>query len=276
MLEVDESTKKGYDAYVPVEKLWSKLEDGTIDGNFCIPLGVNEKHVDVCIDINSAPHILVAGAPNAGVEMFRNVALATMLKFNKPEDLQFVLIDPLEISFSNFKNIDEHLGFTIITERDKAIKALEWANEEVEKRYTAFFNSKVMNVDEYNQKNPKNTLQKVVIIITELSELVGYPSANHTEDLIIHLLQKSRNAGFHLILNTTNPDRKALPDLLIANIFTKIAFRTRNKKESRAILDFQTGAEKLLGQGDMLVSMPPRYDFQRMQGYYLAEDLIED
>jgi len=273
MPNVNINEKRGYEASVPVEKIWSKFQDSNIVSNLCIPLGENEKKADVCTDLISAHHILAAGVALSGFGMFRRVALATLLKFNKPEDLKFILIDPLEISFFDFRNIDKHLVFPIITGNKKAIEALEWANQEMKRRYDVLAENRTHYLKDYNENNPDKKIPVLVIMLTELGELLDYDK--EAEKLILRLVMRSKCVGIHLIITTQRPTKDVITGLLKANIPTKIAFQTNDKEESLVIID-KVGAEELLGQGDMLVDSYLQSKPQRLQGYYLPEDNIRE
>lgn len=271
MPKIDVNAKRGYEASVPVQKIWSKFESGEIDENFCVPLGENEKKEDRFIHLDQPNHILVAGAVLSGVGMFRRVALATLLKFNKTEDLKFILIDLLKMSFYHFKNIENHLVFPIITDNDGAIKALEWAKQEVERRFEILSRNRTQNIQNYNEKNPDNKIPRIVIFITELGELM-----NNDSDEIIHSVvstaMMAKAVGIHFILTTQRPSKDVLPDLLTYNMSVRIAFRSGSEEGSYAILG-RKGAEELLGQGDMIVDT---FDSsEKMQGYCLEEEEVE-
>lgn len=275
MPKVDVNKKRGYEASVPVEKIWSKLESGEIDKNCCIPLGQNEKKEDRSIDLKRSMHILASGGALSGVGMFRRVTLATLLKFNKPEDLKFILIDPLKISLFHFKNIDKYLVFPIITENEKAFEALEWARQEVERRYQLLSESNSRNISVHNEKNNTKKIPRIVIMITELGELMNF-DGKKTEGLIIRIAQMTKALGIHFIITTQRPAPSILTPLIKTNMPSRIAFKTGDEEGSLAILDM-VGAEKLLGQGDMLVSdcYNDYEKVERMQGYCLEEEEVE-
>lgn len=273
MPKVDVNKKRGYEASVPVEKIWDKLESGVIEKSFCIPLGENDKKEDEALNLIDCFHIIGAGASLSGAGMFRRVALATLLKFNKPEDLKFILIDPLKISLFHFKGIGDHLVFPIIIENDKAIDAIEWARQEMERRYNILIESKARNIASYNEKNPSNKIPRIVIMVTELGELMDF-DGKAVEGNIIRVAQMTKAVGIHFILTTQRPTSEIITGLIKANMPTRIAFQLPTEKESELIID-KKGAEKLLGQGDMMVTTYNK-DMGRMQGYCLEEEDVED
>jgi len=270
MPKVDVNKKRGYEASVPVEKIWSKLENGMIDKNFCIPLGERKSKNDEYTNLDKAFHILAAGNVLSGFGMFRRVALATLLKYNKPEDLKFILIDPLKISFFHFKNIDKYLVFPIITENKKAINALEWAKEEMERRYEILTKNKIKNIQRYNEKNPDKKIPKIVIMITELGELMDF-NAKTTEDSIVRTAQMAKAVGIHFIITTQRVTENTVTEPIKNNMPIKLAFQM-SKEASELFIDV-SWADGLLGQGDMFMN---NFGLMfRMQGYCLEEEEIE-
>lgn len=274
MPKVDVNKKRGYEASVPVEKIWSKLESGEVEKAFCIPLGESENKKDNATNLVQCYHILAGGAALSGAGMFRRVALATLLKFNKPEDLKFILIDPLKISFFHFKNIDEHLVLPIIRENEEALKALEWAKEEMDRRFKILVESNSRNIQRYNENNPAKKIPRIVIMITELGELMNF-DGKKMEMLIICIAQMTKALGIHFIITTQRPVPTILTSLIKANIPTRIAFQTGDKLGSREIIDME-GAEKLLGQGDMIYDGCGEMNVVHMQGYCLEEEEVEN
>jgi DNA segregation ATPase FtsK/SpoIIIE, S-DNA-T family len=274
MPKVDVNLKRGYEASVPVEKIWRKFESGEIDRNFCIPIGEDENKKDVFFDIVRGHHILAAGVALSGAGMFRRVALATLLKFNKAEDLKFILIDPLKISFFHFKNIEERLVFPIIRENEEALKALEWAREEMERRYAILIENGVMNIKGYNEKNPSSKLPRIVIMITEFGELMDF-NGEAIEGLIIRIAQMAKAVGINFVLTTQRPSNNVITSLIKSNMPAVIAFQMSTEDDSELVIS-KKGAEKLLGQGDMFFSSFDSLETLRLQGYCLEEEAVEN
>lgn len=264
MPKIDVNKKRGYEASVPVEKIWNKIENGEIDCDFCVPLGENEKKEDRFFDLEKSMHILAAGETLSGVGMFRRVALATLLKFHKPEDLKLILVDPLKISFSDFKNIDDYLLFPIITEVREAIEAFEWVVCENNRRFQLLIEKKTKNIRRYSENNPK--IPRIIIMISEFGELMMHYDRKKVEALFIHMTQSAKASGIHLIITTQRPSEEVLTPLIKSNTPSKIAFKVPSANESRIIFG-KDGAEKLLGQGDMLVYSEGTDSKERMQGY---------
>lgn len=269
MPKIDVNKKRGYEASIPIEKYWDKFEKD-LNKSFHIPIGETKEKKCRSINLKRNLHILVGGGALSGVGMFRRVTLATLLKFNKPKDLQFILIDSLKISFFYFKNIDKYLALPIVRENKDVATALSWAREEMVRRYEALMKNHTRNIDGYNKKNPSKKIPRIVIIITELGEIMEF-NKKETKRLLVDLLQMARPVGIHLIITTQRPNFLRTIPLVIANMPTRIAFKTGDKSGSLAILD-RRGAEKLLGQGDMLVWYRNVKEPERMQGYCLEEE----
>lgn len=273
MPKVDVNAKRGYEASVPIERYWDKFGND-LEKSFHIPIGENKEKEDKSIDLKRNGHILAGGEALSGVGMFRRVVLATLLKFNRPEDLQLILIDPLKISFFYFKNIEKYLQFSkVIKENEEAVAALKWAVDEMERRNKMLLDNCVRNVNEYNKKNPLKKIPRIVIMITELGELMDF-NKRDTEESILRIAQMARAVGIHLIITTQRTVSEVITPILSANIPEKIAFKTSDELGSFMILGTE-GAEKLLGQGDLLLNISDSNKAERMQGYCLEEEEVE-
>lgn len=275
MPKVDVNKKREYLADIPVKGLWRKFETGEIEKNLQIPLGQNKNNQDHTLNLGDCSHLIVAGETLSGVGMFRRVALATLLKFNEPEDLKFILIDTLNISFFDFKNIDKHLLFPIIKEAKEAKKSLEWARKESEKRLLNLYKPNEVrnfrNFGDYNENNPDNKIPAILIIITELADIINFDKNIDSQITSISMMAKA--TGIYFMLMTQRPTTVTVPGLIKANIYGRIAFKLPDKKMSKVILD-EYGAEKLLGQGDMLFNSGFLRKSKRLQGYSLDETEI--
>jgi S-DNA-T family DNA segregation ATPase FtsK/SpoIIIE len=266
----DENRKNKFKSRASIEKIWSKFEDGVIDSKFRIPLGKNEEKKDVCLDLDSASHIFASGDTWSGVWMFRDVILATLVKFNKPDDPKLIVIDPGGHYFTNFKDIDSHLVFPIITEPYKTFRALEWAKKESTRRFDLLTEDKVRNINDYNLNHQDNIIPKIVIIITSLEELIRY-DRKKTESLIVGTASKVKATGIHFIITTNDsPKADTISGLILANMPTRIAFRTNTEEESLLILN-KAGAEKLVGNGEMLVDYVSNTELEKLHAYHISE-----
>ena len=230
-------------------------------------------------DIKEMPHLLVAGATGAGKSVFVNALITSLLFKASPKDLKMLLIDPKMIELSGYDGIP-HLLSPVITDAKKAVKILDYMVEEMERRYKVFelnakhFKLTMKNIEDYNNAvMPEYKMPHIVIIIDELADLM-MESEKAIEEPIIRLAQKARAAGIHLIIATQRPDRNIITGLIKANIPSKIAFAVSSGINSRIILD-ESGAEKLLGKGDMLYSPVGAMKSTRIQGVYISNDEID-
>lgn len=233
-------------------------------------------------DLAKMPHLLVAGATGAGKSVCLNGILLSLLYKAHPDDVKLLLVDPKRIELSVYADLP-HLVHPVVTEMAMAKNALEWAVFEMEKRYEAMARLGVRNIDGFNQKLAKASIQArpdladlapmpyLVIIIDELADLM-MTAAKEAEMAIVRLAQLARASGIHLILATQRPSVDVVTGLIKANFPTRISFQVTSKHDSRTILD-TVGAEKLLGRGDMLYK-PSGGKFLRLHGAYVSEDEI--
>lgn len=243
--------------------------------------------------LGKMPHLLIAGATGTGKSVCINTILSSLLFRNTPEELRLLLIDPKRIELSSFEGIP-HLIHPVVTDAKMATRALRWAVEEMELRYKLLADKNVRNIESYNrvlarEKPQKNKdrgngpepdaasdselqhykLPYVVIIIDELADLMMVASRD-VEESITRLAQMARAAGIHLILATQRPSVDVLTGIIKANIPTRISFQVSSKIDSRTILD-GSGAEALLGAGDMLFLPPGTAKLQRIHGAFISD-----
>ena len=239
-----------------------------------IALGVDIDGDNIFADIKKMPHGLIAGATNSGKSVCVNTIIMSLLMKNHPDDLKFILIDPKMVELSIYNEIP-HLATPVITDPKMAATALNWACEEMDKRFLRFAQSRTKDLDSYNEKaETENNLEKmpyIVIIIDELADLMMV-SGSEVENSIQRLTQKARAAGIHLLVATQRPTTDVVKGTIKANIPTRIAFRVSSFTDSTTILDGM-GAEQLLGRGDMLYKATERP--VRIQGAYLKDSEIE-
>ena len=207
-----------------------------------------------CADIAKMPHLLVAGSTGSGKSVCINTLITSILFKAKPTEVKFILIDPKMVELSVYNDIP-HLMVPVVTDAKKAASVLNWAVQEMEKRYGLIAQAGVRNMDGYNkqfEEEPEKKLPSIVIIIDELADLMMV-AAKEVEDYICRIAQMGRAAGMHLVIATQRPSADVITGLMKANIPSRIAFAVSSAMESRIILD-QGGAEKLIGMGDMLYS----------------------
>lgn len=213
--------------------------------------------------LDKMPHLLVAGQTNSGKSVMINTILTSLLYRNSPADLKLILVDPKRVELAPYDDIP-HLLTNVITEPEKCISALKWAVAEMERRYRSLSEARKRNIVEYNSDKKEEGMPYIVIVIDELADLMMM-AAREVEALIVRIAQKARAVGIHLIIATQSPRVTVITGLIKANIPARVAFTVAQEVESRIILD-QSGAEKLLGMGDMLFATPDMPKPKRVQG----------
>jgi S-DNA-T family DNA segregation ATPase FtsK/SpoIIIE len=219
-------------------------------------------------ELESMPHLLIAGQTGSGKSVMINTLLTSLLYRNSPADLKLILVDPKQVELAPYSAIP-HLLTDVITQPEKCISALKWAVNEMERRYTLLAESKKRNIQGYNESNQEDHMPYIVIIIDELSDLMMV-AARDVEALIVRIAQKARAVGIHLVLATQRPSVDVITGLIKANVPARIAFTVASQVDSRTILD-QVGAEKLLGKGDMLITTATSPKPKRIQGVFVDD-----
>ena len=231
---------------------------------------------NICVgDIAKMPHALIAGATGSGKSVCINSIIVSLLYKAKPSEVKMILIDPKMVELSGYNGIP-HLLIPVVTDPKKAAGALNWAVQEMVKRYSLFASVGVKDLKGYNkiiEKKEGAKLPQIVIIVDELSDLMMV-APNDVEDAICRLAQMARAAGMHLIIATQRPSVDVITGIIKANVPSRIAFTVSSQVDSRTILD-SAGAEKLLGRGDMLYFPTGEIKPLRMQGAFISEKEIE-
>lgn len=217
-------------------------------------------------DLSRMPHILVAGASNSGKSVSINSFLISLLYKNTPQDVKLIVIDPKRVELNLYNGIP-HLLTPVVTESDKAVNALKWAVAEMERRYKVMAEAGARNIAEYNEGAALKMFY-LVIVVDELADLMAV-ARNDIEATIVRLAQMARAVGIHLVLATQRPSVEVITGLIKANITSRIAFAVGSQVDSRTILD-ASGAEKLLGNGDMLFITTETPKPKRIQGAYVS------
>ena len=239
------------------------------------------------LDLVKAPHLLIAGANGSGKSVCLNSIILSLLFRFSPDELKFIMVDPNVVELENYRPIP-HLITPIIHDPKKVLPALRWGVKEMERRYKVLAKVKAKNLAAFNSRPPDRhpildargmsvpqKLPILVFVINELAELM-LPKSDVRDEMemdICRLAQKGRAAGIHLIIATQFSKKEVITSLFKANIPTKIAFRVNDKKESCVVLD-SSGAEKLLGNGDMLYNPPDAACLERIQGAYVSDPEI--
>lgn len=255
-----------------------------MDKKLMVPLGKSIMgDIGVC-EVNKMPHLLVAGTTGSGKSVCVNGIICSILMRAKPDEVKLIMVDPKVVELSVYNGIP-HLLRPVVTDPKQAAIALKKMVDEMERRYSVFSDSKTKNIEGYNAyvekenariRDPEGKLQKmpyIVIIIDELADLMMV-AAKEVEDSILRITQKARAAGMHLIVATQRPSTEVITGLIKANIPSRIAFSVGSGIDSRTILD-QTGAEQLLGKGDMLFLPIGVNSPLRIQGSFITDDEIK-
>ena len=267
-------------ATVPIREVFSTIPKNMQNANILVALGKDLKGRTICADLYNMPHLLVAGATGSGKSVCINSFIASILMFKRPDEVKLVLIDPKKVELSNYNGVP-HLLTPVVTNPKKANVALQKIVQEMDERYELFEEKGVKNITAYNEmisrlnkKTDENEplLPFIVVIIDELADLM-LVAAKEVEDSIMRITQMARAAGIHLIVATQRPSTDIITGIVKANIPSRIAFTVASYIDSRTILD-QTGAEKLLGKGDMLYLPMGQNHSLRVQGTFISDKEI--
>jgi len=223
------------------------------------------------VDLAKMPHLLVAGATGTGKSVSINSLFISLLYRNTPQDVKFIVIDPKRVEMTPYNGIP-HLLTPVIMDNDKAVNALKWAVAEMDRRYKLLSEVGKRNITEYNESNALK-LPYIVILVDELADLMS-TAQQDVEAAIVRLAQMARAVGIHLVLATQRPSVDIITGLIKANITSRIAFAVASQIDSRTILD-SSGAEKLLGNGDMLFTSAEYNKPKRVQGAYIGEKEVK-
>ena len=237
------------------------------------------------MDLSKAPHLLIAGSTGSGKSVCMNTLIMSLLFRFSPDELKLIMVDPKVVELEMYRPIP-HLITPVVNDPKKVPLALRWGVNEMERRYMVLAKVKAKNLAAFNSRppDPKPVLDDygivvppklpiLIIIIDELADIMMTDAKSDVETSICRIAQKGRAAGVHLVIATQSPRKEVVTGLIKANIPTKIAFRVSNNMDSRVILD-SVGAEKLLGNGDMLFNPPGGANLERIQGAFVSDPEI--
>jgi len=232
-----------------------------------LAVGIDTAGNPVARDLQKMPHLLVAGATGMGKSVLVNAFIVSLLMQKSPDELKFIMIDPKMVEMAPYDGIP-HLLTSPITDMSKASTALKWAVNEMEERYKVFKDARVRNLEQYLEETGK-LMPYIVVIIDEFSDLMMQYRAE-VESSIIRLAQKSRAVGIHLIVATQRPTADVITGLIKSNIPARVALTVASSMDSRVVLD-TTGAETLLGRGDLLFKTANDLKPVRIQGLWMPD-----
>ncbi|MFS0555444.1 DNA translocase FtsK [Brevibacillus sp. 179-C9.3 HS] len=255
---------------VLIEKIIGSEKFQQHSSPLAVALGMDIGGEPIIADIKKMPHGLIAGSTGSGKSVCINSIIVSLLYKATPEQVRLLLIDPKMVELAPYNHLP-HLVTPVVTEAKQATASLKWAVEEMEKRYALFVDAGVRDIDRYNQTTD-DQLPYIVIVIDELADLMMV-SPQDVEDCIIRIAQKARACGIHLLLATQRPSVDVITGNIKANVPTRLAFAVFSQVDSRTILD-QSGAERLLGRGDMLF-LESGTTPVRLQGNFVSDDEIE-
>jgi S-DNA-T family DNA segregation ATPase FtsK/SpoIIIE len=258
-------------AIVPLGDILSSEDFSRRKSNLAVALGKDVMGKPWLAELDKMPHLLIAGATNSGKSVCINSVIVSLLYQNGPGDLKFIMVDPKRVELPVYNGIP-HLLTPVITDVKKTVNALRWAIAEMEKRFDILSAARHRNIGSYNADRV-DKMPYIVIMIDELADLMASAGAE-VEAAIVRLAQMSRAVGIHLVLATQRPSVDVITGLIKANITARIAFSVASLVDSRTILDM-SGAEKLLGRGDMLYISADISKPKRLQGAFASDNEIK-
>ncbi|MFO0888361.1 MAG: DNA translocase FtsK 4TM domain-containing protein [Isosphaeraceae bacterium] len=274
---------------VRMGEILSSIDNGTKEQRIPLFLGKDVKGTALAFDMVDMPHLLIAGRTGTGKSVCLNAMILSILMTKRPDEVKMILIDPKMVELSQFKRIP-HLMHPVVTDMKKAESILAWACEKMDERYTFLARAGVRNIQAYNKLGAEEIYERlrpedeeerkriptfmpyVVIIADEMADLM-MTAAKEVEQHIVRLAQKARAAGIHLILATQRPTVDVITGLIKANMPARIGFQVTSRNDSRVVLD-EIGADRLLGNGDMLFLIPGTSHIVRAQGTYVSDQEV--
>ncbi len=270
---------------VTLKEVLKDLPENKKSNKLCVPLGKDVTGQSIFAELDRMPHLLIAGATGSGKSICVNGVITSILMRAKPDEVKLLLVDPKKVELTGYNDVP-HLICPVVTDPKKAAVALRKIVTEMERRYDLFALANTRNIGGYNEMaaifnqslisddEKKETLPYIVVILDEVADLMLVAS-KEVEDCIMRISQMARAAGIHLIVATQRPSTDVITGVIKANIPSRIAFAVSSSIDSRTILD-QSGAEKLLGKGDMLFSPMGASNPTRIQGSFVSDEEVQD
>jgi S-DNA-T family DNA segregation ATPase FtsK/SpoIIIE len=260
---------------VRIRELIERPEFQSSLSNLTVCLGRDVSGSAIYADLARMPHLLVAGSTGSGKTIFLNTLINSLLYRNGPDDLKFLLIDPKRVEFTIYSKLP-HFLYPAIVDTQKATNALRWLIDEMDRRFKMLSEVKSRDILSYNnnaQRNGKEKIPYIILVIDELADLMA-AKGRDVETAIVRLAQMSRAVGIHLVVATQRPSVEVITGLIKANITSRITFQVASQVDSRTVLDV-SGAEKLLGSGDMLFLSTENLKPKRIQSVYITEKEVK-
>jgi S-DNA-T family DNA segregation ATPase FtsK/SpoIIIE len=259
-------------AMVTLREALESEEFKAAKSNLTLAMGRDVAGSAFATDLKNMPHLLIAGATGSGKSVGINAMILSLLYQNSPEDLRLILVDPKRVEFTHYNDIP-HLLCPVVFDVDKTVSALRWTVAEMDRRFRLLQETGRRNIEAYNANPPQGKLPYIVIFVDELADLMAQ-AGNEVEAAIVRLAQMARAVGIHLVVATQRPSVDVITGLIKANITNRIAFAVASQIDSRTILD-TSGAEKLLGRGDMLYLGNDLGKPKRIQGVLVTDKEVD-
>ncbi len=262
-------------ATVRLRNLLSTEDFQKSEKSLYFPVGRNVANEPIYADLAKMPHLLIAGATGTGKSVGLHSFVLSLLYRNSPDQLKFIMIDPKRVELSHYEGIP-HLITPVITDNKKALPALRWAISTMEARLEELQAKKVFDIKGYNKlmvKSGKDIMPYIVIVVDELADLMMCYGRD-LEAAIVRIAQLARAVGIHLVISTQRPSVEVITGLIKANITSRVSFQVASQIDSRTVLD-TSGAEKLLGNGDLMFITPDNGKPRRLQGSFVSDSEIK-
>lgn len=259
-------------ALVTLREILESEEFKNSKSNLSLAMGRDVAGNAYAVNLKDMPHLLIAGATGSGKSVGINSMILSLLYQNSPQDLRLILVDPKRVEFTHYNDIP-HLLCPVVFDVDKTVSALRWTVAEMDRRFRLFQETGRRNIEAYNTNPPNGKLPYIVVFIDELADLMAQ-AGNEVEAAIVRLAQMARAVGIHLVVATQRPSVDVITGLIKANITNRIAFAVASQIDSRTILD-ASGAEKLLGKGDMLYLGNDLGKPKRVQGVLVTDKEVD-